>query len=1151
MRNYTALFFAFTAFCLCFNQYTSGQSLFSNFKDITPLAAGVENAIIVDIDSDNDQDVLFSGRDYLAWFANNGNGNFGHNRTIIDSTKKLFEAKDYDNDGDVDIFASSGYNNPVFYLYKNNALSGFEKMELFSIAGYSYSYKAFAGDLDGDDYLNIVLSIHAQPNATYIYEENSSGSFILENTLPFNTVGMIDIDTDGDNDLVLNNNYDGSGFYSKIYKNNNNISFVLEDIVGITSSSNKISYLSDVNNDGNIDILSQSTGMLSIKFNDGTGAFFNQYDILYPYNTAFASKIKTEDLDNDSDMDIIVVIGYSSYIYKNNGGGTFATTPYLAADIDGLSSIDAGDLDGDGDKDIMYTSFLQSKIIWKKNNGTGTLGAERYITQANKYISDVCVGDLDADQDFDIVISSITNDKIITYVNDGLGNGFTEQKIIGTINNPSSVNTGDFNNDGLTDVVVSCFDNYSEGKLAFLLNNGNLNFSDPHIMNMNVGQAITIAVADMDNDGKLDVVTASVYGGIAWYQNQITSFFENIILANYYATNIIVSDIDNDQDLDIVLYGNEISWIENENNNFTNVHTVLLPGMVYYSDIELLDKNNDGYTDIVIAPNDSPTIYLYNDGLGNFMGNLETFSEEGQQLAGADFDNDGDTDLIKLNPDFFSSEFPTITYEETNGTMVEYSYMYEKRNVKKIDKIDLDNDGDLDLLAYSTMDNYASCIIWSENLSTNPTLSGIVYYDTNQNGQYDAVDYPLNNQNVALNPSAVVSYTNNNGYSYVLNQGAQSVAVNLGNDWHTTTPNPVNFTLASSQDTTINFGIYPNTLITQIKPYLTSNINRCSQIVPYYLTVVNEGTSVEPLSVVILNPDTLLNYISASPTPDSVGTNGKLYWHINNLLPSQQQTFTIFFQIPNFNSMGDILSTNADVFSYNNANTQTNHNGFGYRPIVVCSYDPNDKSVTPAGEQNEHYTLINEELFYTIRFQNTGNDTAFNIVVRDTLSANLNQNTFRPITSSHLMQTFRNSNGVVEFRFDNILLPDSTTNEPASHGFVQYAVKPQSGLSNATPINNTADIYFDANPPIVTNTTHNLMVYQIPCNIPTPINITGNNNVCNGYTEVYNVPYVLGATYNWSVERGTIISGNGTNQVTILWQDPSVGGIITVHVIKY
>ena len=59
MRNYTALFFAFTAFCLCFNQCVNGQSLFSNFKDITPLAAGVENAIIVDIDNDNDQDVLF------------------------------------------------------------------------------------------------------------------------------------------------------------------------------------------------------------------------------------------------------------------------------------------------------------------------------------------------------------------------------------------------------------------------------------------------------------------------------------------------------------------------------------------------------------------------------------------------------------------------------------------------------------------------------------------------------------------------------------------------------------------------------------------------------------------------------------------------------------------------------------------------------------------------------------------------------------------------------------------------------------------------------------------------------------------------------------------------------------------------------------
>ena len=64
MRNYIALFFAFIAFYLYFNQCANGQSLFSNFKDITPLAAGVENAIIADIDNDNDQDVLFSGRDY-------------------------------------------------------------------------------------------------------------------------------------------------------------------------------------------------------------------------------------------------------------------------------------------------------------------------------------------------------------------------------------------------------------------------------------------------------------------------------------------------------------------------------------------------------------------------------------------------------------------------------------------------------------------------------------------------------------------------------------------------------------------------------------------------------------------------------------------------------------------------------------------------------------------------------------------------------------------------------------------------------------------------------------------------------------------------------------------------------------------------------
>jgi hypothetical protein len=252
-------------------------------------------------------------------------------------------------------------------------------------------------------------------------------------------------------------------------------------------------------------------------------------------------------------------------------------------------------------------------------------------------------------------------------------------------------------------------------------------------------------------------------------------------------------------------------------------------------------------------------------------------------------------------------------------------------------------------------------------------------------------------------------------------------------------------------------------------------------VVPYYLSVINEGTTIEPLSVVSLKPDPQLTYVSASLAPDSIGAQGWLYWHVNDLLPAQQRQIVVQFQVPDFNAMGDTLASIGLVKSYNNAGVLTDNNSFGYRTAVLCSYDPNDKQVQPLGIGEQNYTLINDEEFiYTIRFQNTGNDTAFNIIVADTLSSLFNHSTFRPITSSHPMQVLRHQSGLVEFKFDNILLPDSTTNEAASHGFIMYAIKAQTPVPNNVSITNTAHIYFDFNPAIVTNTTQNLMVYTLP-----------------------------------------------------------------------
>ncbi|MEN0048618.1 MAG: T9SS type A sorting domain-containing protein, partial [Bacteroidota bacterium] len=100
--------------------------------------------------------------------------------------------------------------------------------------------------------------------------------------------------------------------------------------------------------------------------------------------------------------------------------------------------------------------------------------------------------------------------------------------------------------------------------------------------------------------------------------------------------------------------------------------------------------------------------------------------------------------------------------------------------------------------------------------------------------------------------------------------------------------------------------------------------------------------------------------------------------------------------------------------------------------------------------------------------------------IKDYLDANLNWKTFKPVISSHPHETLLHPDGLVEFTFKNILLPDSTTNEPLSHGFVTYKIQPSSDLAKNTNIENTANIFFDFNPPIQTNTTSNVLVEELP-----------------------------------------------------------------------
>lgn len=167
-------------------------------------------------------------------------------------------------------------------------------------------------------------------------------------------------------------------------------------------------------------------------------------------------------------------------------------------------------------------------------------------------------------------------------------------------------------------------------------------------------------------------------------------------------------------------------------------------------------------------------------------------------------------------------------------------------------------------------------------------------------------------------------------------------------------------------------------------------------------------------------------------------------------------------------SQNPISTGFVNIFSLNDA---APHYSIDCQPNVG-SWDPNDKQAFPIGYSSHHYIHQNEDLEYRIRFQNTGTYPATNIVIIDTLSAYLDVATLAPSVASHPYTWRLLKENIVEFRFNNIMLPDSNSNPAASHGFVDFRIQQQNNNPLGTVINNQAAIYFDQNPPVITNQTY-------------------------------------------------------------------------------
>ncbi len=357
------------------------------------------------------------------------------------------------------------------------------------------------------------------------------------------------------------------------------------------------------------------------------------------------------------------------------------------------------------------------------------------------------------------------------------------------------------------------------------------------------------------------------------------------------------------------------------------------------------------------------------------------------------------------------------------------------------------------------------------------TITGTVTMDVNNNG-CETTDHNPTNFKIQLfdGTGTGACFTNNSGeYLFYTQAGNYQITPQLQNPYFNVTPatTQLTFPTVDGSNQILDVCITPNGIHNDIEITIIPVTPPAPGFdVDYRLTYTNKGNQTLSGSVNYTFDDAVLDFISATPTITSQSVNN-LSWTYTNLLPFETRTIDIKL---NLNGPTETPAVNINDNLYSNVSISPTagdeneeDNFFSLNQIVVGSYDPNDKTclegntITPS--------QVGDYLHYLIRFQNSGTAPAVNVVVKDMIDTTKFDMASLQLTSASHPHITRITNNKVEFIFENIQLPAEQDDEPGSHGFVAFKIKTKPNLVLGNTVSNTADIYFDYNFPIITNTT--------------------------------------------------------------------------------
>jgi hypothetical protein len=414
--------------------------------------------------------------------------------------------------------------------------------------------------------------------------------------------------------------------------------------------------------------------------------------------------------------------------FANDGAAVATLEPrQVIAGLDGAVSVDAGDIDSDGDADLVTASENDDRIVWHTNNGAGIFAPVVIRPGApmpdQDFAKSVFLADMENDGDLDVLYASEGGNAIGWYASSGGPTPqFTHVVLFEDANHAKFVTAADMDRNGAPDILWAASGNpadNSEARVGWLRNNNAapIQFA-PLIIQPDAPGARYVFPADLDGDGDLDILTAARNSGqIVWFNNRTihrTALYPpanvNVIGVYQSARHVTSGDLDGDGDADVLSIGERtLIWYENDGGSPpTFTPTQITSRQSNGRWVEIADMDGDGDQDLIVAANASRQILWYeNNGARPpvFAERLLSELTEGPRaVLAADLDGDGDMDAYAA-----SDEDNRVAWMENNGA---HPPAFISRNIdlgsnsdpilrypRSVYAFDMDSDGDLDVVA--------------------------------------------------------------------------------------------------------------------------------------------------------------------------------------------------------------------------------------------------------------------------------------------------------------------------------------------------------------------------------------------------------------------------------------------------------------------